>query len=338
MNKLPKFQPILPLVYDDSLSYYEQLGKITYTLNQLIDSVTYDGLAYKGELHAFWDVEPVPGYYSINVSDNPMVVDNFPEEFSGLGTLLILQGADYTYQATIIGADTNIYTCIYSDDAWGSWTEASSNKLIYRGQINQFNSSTVPFGKTGYWSVRNEGTTEDLPGNDAGTWTFGTLIVVQNGAYRFAFLTCSNGHTYTRYQGGTGDYADHWSNWRSDYGDLVELTDEYISSAVTLGTNGYLRYRQMGYEVFLDADLDSVAAPTDEVPIYVNVDSHIPHNANVAIQIPFVAGGGNIIGTCRVGATGQLSVERAYNLDTNTKITEGYIRWVHIHACYNIKA
>ena len=132
----PVFQPILPLVYDDSLSYYEQLAKLNNAFNQLINSLTYEGLAYKGDLETFWNVDPVPGYYSINVSDSEFVNDNFPEEFSGPGTLLIMIGTDDTYQATILGADTNIYTCIYSDGAWGDWSQPSETKLIYRGQIN----------------------------------------------------------------------------------------------------------------------------------------------------------------------------------------------------------
>ena len=336
MNKLPKFQPILPLVYDDSLSYYEQLGKITYTLNQMIDSLTYDGLAYKGELDTFWNVDPVPGYYSIDAAESEWVNDNFPEDFSGPGTLLILEGVDDTYQATIIGANTNIYTCIYSNGAWGDWTDASSNKLIYRGQINKFNGDTVPSRTTGYWSVRNEGETEDLPGNDAGTWTFGTLIIVQNGYYYFAFLTCSNGHTYTRFWNPNGLV---WSDWRSDYGSYTDLSD-VVMPGNTVGNRGYLRTRQMGEQVFIDAILDTVPAPGDAEPVDIldgGTGRKVPHNPHVGLQIPFIANAGTIVGTCIVGASGALRVERAFDLDTGAKIDSGYIRYFQIHATYNIR-
>lgn len=338
MNKLPKFQPILPLVYDDSLSYYEQLGKITYTLNQMIDTLTYDGLAYKGELETFLNFEPVPGYYSINVSESEFVNDDFPEEFSGPGTLLVLEGTDGTFQATILGDDTNIYTAIYSDGAWGEWSQPSENKLIYRGQINQFNGETVPTGKTGYWSVRNEGETEDLPGSEAGTWTFGTLIVVQNGNYYFAYLTCSNGHTYTRFR--NPFTMSVWSDWRSDYGASTDLTDN-VESNITIGNRGYLRYRLMGEQVFIDAIINSVPAPPDDATVTIfegsTAHGHIPHNQHVAIQIPFIAEAGVVIGTCLVSTNGSLRVERAYNLDTGSKISSAdSVHYMHIHATYSI--
>lgn len=40
MNKIPRFScsPILPLTFNDSLSYYEQLSKLVYTINQLIQA------------------------------------------------------------------------------------------------------------------------------------------------------------------------------------------------------------------------------------------------------------------------------------------------------------
>lgn len=336
MNKLPKFQPILPLVYDDSLSYYEQLGKITYTLNQMIDSLTYDGLAYKGDLETFWNVEPVPGYYSINVAESEFVNDNFPEEFSGPGTLLILEGTDDTFQATILGTDTNIYTCIYSDGAWGDWSQPSENKLIYRGQINKFNGETVRSGVTGFWAVRNEGDTEGLPGDEAGTWTFGTLIIVKNGFYYFAFLTCSNGHTYTRFF----SPSLVWSDWRSDYGASTDLTDN-VESNITIGNRGYLRYRLMGEQVFIDAIINSVPAPPDDATVTIfegsTAHGHIPHNQHVAIQIPFIAEAGVVIGTCLVSTNGSLRVERAYNLDTGSKISSAdSVHYMHIHATYSI--
>ena len=332
----PVFQPILPLVYDDSLSYYEQLAKLNNAFNQLINSLTYEGLAYKGELKTFWNVDPVPGYYSIDVSENEFVNDNFPEEFSGPGTLLIMIGTDETYQATILGDNTDIYTCIYSDGAWGDWSQPSENKLIYRGQINKFNGDTVRSMTTGYWSVRNEGETEDLPGDDAGTWTFGTLIIVQNGYYYFAFLTCSNGHTYTRFWTPHGAV---WSDWRSDYGTYTDLSDVVVPT-VTVGNRGYLRTRLMGEQAFIDAILDAVPAPGDSEPVNIvdgGTGRKVPHNPHVGLQIPFIANAGTIIGTCIVGATGALRVERAFDLDAGEKIDSGYIRYFHIHATYNIR-
>lgn len=35
-------QKVLPLVYDDSLSYYETLGRLTNKLNELIESINND--------------------------------------------------------------------------------------------------------------------------------------------------------------------------------------------------------------------------------------------------------------------------------------------------------
>lgn len=37
MNKV--FLPVLPLVYDDALSYIEQLGKVTYKINEVIEAM-----------------------------------------------------------------------------------------------------------------------------------------------------------------------------------------------------------------------------------------------------------------------------------------------------------
>ena len=338
-NCFPNFQPILPLVYDDSLSYYEQLGKISQKVNELINSLVYNGLDYKGEMTVF-GADPEPGYWSVDVPYSSVSPrdDGFPGGFEGPGTLFILQGSDETFQATLIGS-TQTYTRIYSDNTWASeWDYPGDYELVFRGYTNIF--QTIPYHTSGVWAIRKDSESFDLPGDEAGVWNFGTVIIVKNNGYYLATLTTSNGHTFTRYHGGTGDYAYHWSDWRSDFGFLYDITSEVMTgSDIVVGDHGYLRYRQMGTQVFLDVDLDTVPAPGDVEPIPINsiLNYQIPHHPNVAIQIPFIANAGTIIGTCRVGVTGVLSVERAFDLDTGTKIDSGFIRYFHIHTTYNIK-
>lgn len=81
MNKLGKIKPlrfysekVLPLVYDNSLSYYEVLGKVTRKLNDLIDAFNDEIVAtIKETVNQFFT-------RAIYNSDAEIIYINFEEE------------------------------------------------------------------------------------------------------------------------------------------------------------------------------------------------------------------------------------------------------------------
>lgn len=51
------FLPVLPLVYDDALSYIEQLGRVSKKINEVIDSMNNLGLDILGQANAYTDAK-----------------------------------------------------------------------------------------------------------------------------------------------------------------------------------------------------------------------------------------------------------------------------------------
>lgn len=51
------FLPVLPLVYDDALSYIEQLGRVTKKINDVIDAMNNLGLDILGQANAYTDAK-----------------------------------------------------------------------------------------------------------------------------------------------------------------------------------------------------------------------------------------------------------------------------------------
>ena len=51
------FLPVLPLVYDDALSYIEQLGKVTYKINEVIQAMNDLELDVLGQANAYTDAK-----------------------------------------------------------------------------------------------------------------------------------------------------------------------------------------------------------------------------------------------------------------------------------------
>lgn len=51
------FLPVLPLVYDDALSYIEQLGKVTYKINEVIQAMNDLELDILGQANAYTDAK-----------------------------------------------------------------------------------------------------------------------------------------------------------------------------------------------------------------------------------------------------------------------------------------
>ena len=54
----PRFSPILPLVYDDMLSYYEQLCKLVQKINEVIDRMN----SFEMDLESLVDEKIAPVY------------------------------------------------------------------------------------------------------------------------------------------------------------------------------------------------------------------------------------------------------------------------------------
>lgn len=51
------FYPVLPLVYDDALSYIEQLGRVSKKINEVIDSMNNLALDVLGQANAYTDAK-----------------------------------------------------------------------------------------------------------------------------------------------------------------------------------------------------------------------------------------------------------------------------------------
>ena len=330
---------VLPTVYSDALSYGEELNKIKWYINRLIDGteLSEEGIKFKGVTDKFDNTIKEEGYWYVDATnaDQPSYL---PPYWWGKGMLFVLKTNGSTgYQAILFTTDGEIYTTNYDETAgdWNTeWKSGKDNKLVFYGTINDFSQVQRVDGNTGVYSVRNENAV-GFPDDSAGTWTFGTMIILKNNLYNFAFLTASNGHTYTRFY-----HAGTWSDWRSDYGAITDLTDS-VDVGVTMGEHSYLKYRLMGHQVFVDGEFNSVMVPSDNdqgEPVYI-VESGLPHHSNWGVLLPFIANAGKITGTCMVSVSGALRVMEAFDNVTGTRMNSslgGTIPYMQIHATYCI--
>ena len=132
---LPKLKirstPVLPTVYSDSLSYYEELNKIKWYINKIIEGTEIDpnNIEYIGVITTFGGTLE-DGFYSVLTNETS---EHFPTGFSGKGTLMIIKGAQNTEQATLFSETGNVYTRTYYFDTetWDSdWSEAEYTKTV----------------------------------------------------------------------------------------------------------------------------------------------------------------------------------------------------------------
>lgn len=84
--KRSMFLPILPLVYDDALSYIEQLGRISKKINEVIDYV--DGL----ELNV---LEQANAYTDAKVEGFQIQVDQIVDEFERIVEQINIDNAEF---------------------------------------------------------------------------------------------------------------------------------------------------------------------------------------------------------------------------------------------------
>ena len=109
------FQAVLPLVFDDSLTYYEQQARIVEKLNEVIDFTKINSIKYANPLqwditeqyesntvvvdkngNAYLSVQPVPAGISINRTDYWTKIGNFDALWSNIKSALTPydEGAD----------------------------------------------------------------------------------------------------------------------------------------------------------------------------------------------------------------------------------------------------
>ena len=76
------FLPVLPLVYDDALSYIEQLGKISKKINEVIDAMNNLDVQILGEAEAYTNARISEVYTRINgiVSEVNSIVNALRED------------------------------------------------------------------------------------------------------------------------------------------------------------------------------------------------------------------------------------------------------------------
>ena len=80
------FYPVLPLVYDDALSYIEQLGRVCTKINEVIDSMNNLSVDILGQANAYTDAK-VAGFQ--------IQVDQIIEEFNRIVTQIEIDNNEF---------------------------------------------------------------------------------------------------------------------------------------------------------------------------------------------------------------------------------------------------
>ena len=253
-------QKVLPLVYDDSLSYYELLCKVVDYLNKTMEDVeTLHGDVTN--LHAAYEElqRYVNNYFStLDVQEE---INNKLDEMSKDGTLsniirpLILQTlppyvVDSVEQMTdrnrtyILKSNGHIYQYNSSSgwfDTGLTYGESIGNVLEWIGLI----SGEVDFNDIAVQTIGILSDTDNpnKPTRDAGyIMTYGT----HSGNIMQTFVAQTNGNTYYRFRIGSkkwGDWIDTIKNWVEWIGVIPEGTDFNNLSVQTIGvttTGNYL--------------------------------------------------------------------------------------------------
>ena len=125
-------QKVIPLVYDDSLSYYELLSKVVAKLNELIENANKQDETISALIDSFNELKYYVEHY-LDTTDFQSMVNNKLEEMANDGTIATILGYSVlrynmlhqgTMNGRIVGRERKDY---YN----GSLTRAMQNATVY---------------------------------------------------------------------------------------------------------------------------------------------------------------------------------------------------------------
>lgn len=227
-------QKVLPLVYDDSLSYYELLCKLVDYLNKLLNDLTNMGQDITALNQAFQELQA----YVNNYFDNLDVQDEINNKLDQMvqdGTLTDVIQQTFGNSKKLKGYDNNCIMVTIGDSyARGTAYESSQGGTVATGQgwpywLNNLFNYDVRNYASGGAGYTKQGTSGDLAGRNFKELAEYAVSDLGNDVNNVEYVILS---------GGINDTVSDWEGLQTAVEDCIEyIVQNFKSARILIGSS-----------------------------------------------------------------------------------------------------